>query len=237
MSANGWDHDVSGDPVHFDHNASDDIRGQDTHAFQTLWNANNPSDQIAVDGVYGPQTEARLKKSPATGFAIGASCVQQQHAELSAVDGPDTAPSNARVSYTLSFSNNSQTDWPDGVQLALAGGTSPLRDPSWVSDTVIATLAGVAAGAVGTVTIEVATPSVTDDTPYTLALAVTDGTVTYGTAQLSLTVSAAAMAADPKSDDGGDTHDSGELSGGCNAGGGASLGIGLALLALARRRR
>ena len=237
MSANGWDHDVAGDPVHFDHNASDDIRGQDTMAFQNLWNANNPGDQISVDGAYGPQTEARLKKSPATGFAIGASCVQQQHAELSAVDGPDIAPSSTRVAYTLSLSNLSQTDWPDGVQLAIVGGPSALRDPSWVSDSVIATMAAVPAGDVGTVSFQVTTPSVTGDTPFALQLVVTDGTTTYGTAGFSLTVSANVATGGSPSADGGDTHDSGELSGGCNAGGGASLGIGLALLALVRRRR
>src|SRR5262249_26205119 len=69
MANHGWAHDVPGDDVHFDHNASPDIRGQDTKAFQVLWNANNPGDQIAEDGAYGPQTEARLKMSPATGFA------------------------------------------------------------------------------------------------------------------------------------------------------------------------
>ena len=72
MSSHGWKHDVPGDSVHFDHTSSADIRGEDVLAFQKLWNRNNPSDHIAEDGDYGPQTEARLKKSPATGFAIGA---------------------------------------------------------------------------------------------------------------------------------------------------------------------
>ncbi|HZJ66879.1 MAG TPA: M15 family metallopeptidase, partial [Kofleriaceae bacterium] len=70
MANHGWAHDVPGDPVHFDHLSSADIRGKDTLAFQRLWNRNHPSDKIAEDGDYGPQTEARLRQSPATGFAI-----------------------------------------------------------------------------------------------------------------------------------------------------------------------
>ncbi len=34
----------------------------------------NPGDKIGTDGVYGPQTEARIRKSPRTGFSRGASC-------------------------------------------------------------------------------------------------------------------------------------------------------------------
>ncbi len=63
-----------GDPVHFDHTSSPDNRGQDVLAFQKLWNLNNPNDQIAEDGAYGPQTEARFKKSSATGFTVGPTC-------------------------------------------------------------------------------------------------------------------------------------------------------------------
>jgi hypothetical protein len=50
MAAHGWAHDVAGDPVHFDHTASPDDRGQDIKAFQVLWNANNPNETIAADG-------------------------------------------------------------------------------------------------------------------------------------------------------------------------------------------
>jgi len=74
MAAAGWIHDVPGDDVHFDHTSSADDRGQDVAAFQTLWNANYPDDAIAEDGVYGPETEARLVLAPASGFAIGPSC-------------------------------------------------------------------------------------------------------------------------------------------------------------------
>lgn len=37
-------------------------------AFQRLWNQYNPRDRITEDGVYGPQTEARLASSPVNGF-------------------------------------------------------------------------------------------------------------------------------------------------------------------------
>jgi len=36
MANRGWAHDVPGDPVHFDHLSSPDIRGKDVLAFQRL---------------------------------------------------------------------------------------------------------------------------------------------------------------------------------------------------------
>ena len=77
MEAHGWSHDVPGDPVHFDHLASPDIRGADVLAFQRLWNKNAPDDTISEDGVYGPATKERVKQAPVEGFGIGASCDSQ----------------------------------------------------------------------------------------------------------------------------------------------------------------
>ena len=74
LAAHDWDHSVPGDPVHFDHLGSADIRGADVLAFQRLWNRNAPDDPIAEDGAYGPETDARVKRAPAEGFGIGASC-------------------------------------------------------------------------------------------------------------------------------------------------------------------
>jgi hypothetical protein len=74
MKSNSWSHPYSNDPVHFDHTSSPDIRGRDVRAFQRLWNRNHPDDQIAEDGDYGDNTASRLIKSPAAGFATGASC-------------------------------------------------------------------------------------------------------------------------------------------------------------------
>ena len=74
LGVHGWSHNVPGDPVHFEHLGSPDIRGADILAFQRLWNRNAPDDQIAEDGDYGPITEARMKMAPAEGFGIGAVC-------------------------------------------------------------------------------------------------------------------------------------------------------------------
>lgn len=55
-------------PVHFECGGMD-MRGNAVLSFQTLWNINRPDDLIAEDGDYGPQTEARLRMTPATGFS------------------------------------------------------------------------------------------------------------------------------------------------------------------------
>jgi hypothetical protein len=65
LSNHGFRWYGSGDRVHFDHSGVD---AQGVLAFQRLWNRNNPSDRISADGLYGPQTEARLKRSPRLGF-------------------------------------------------------------------------------------------------------------------------------------------------------------------------
>ena len=82
LGAQGWAHDVPGDPVHFDHLASPDIRGADVLAFQRLWNRNAPADPIAEDGSYGPTTEARVKRAPAEGFGIGAVCAARRRFDV-----------------------------------------------------------------------------------------------------------------------------------------------------------
>ena len=61
--------------MHFDYVAGGvSLPGLSVEAFQRLWNRNHPEDLIDEDGVYGPQTEARLRMSPAEGFPIGAIC-------------------------------------------------------------------------------------------------------------------------------------------------------------------
>jgi len=77
LGAHGWSHDVPGDPVHFDHLDSPDIRGADVLAFQRLWNRNAPDDRITEDGQYGAMTEERVKRAPAEGFGIGALCASR----------------------------------------------------------------------------------------------------------------------------------------------------------------
>ena len=76
LEAQGFEWFGSADAVHFDYRGPGvvDLKGQDVLAFQMLWNINNPSDTIAEDGDYGPQTAARLSQSPAEGFATGPMC-------------------------------------------------------------------------------------------------------------------------------------------------------------------
>lgn len=62
----------SSDRVHFDYQSGGDAPG--VRAFQRLWNKNRPGDRIAEDGAYGPQTEARIMKSPRTGFSGSQGC-------------------------------------------------------------------------------------------------------------------------------------------------------------------
>jgi uncharacterized protein (TIGR03382 family) len=237
MSTHGWAHDVSGDPVHFDHNASDDIRGEDTLAFQKLWNRNNPGDQIAEDGDYGPQTEARLKKSPATGFAKGASCATPTAAAtVVSVDGPDNAPPSTRAHFAITIENGTASDWPATATL-VAPASTQLHDASWLDATQITALGqDVPAGGMAELAFDVTTPAATDPTPISEQLTLMDGATTLGTVKVALTV-IPDMHGSPSSD-GNDTHDFGEVSGGCNAGGGSSFGaLVLVLGAVIRRRR
>jgi hypothetical protein len=72
MTAHGWTHSYpTTDPVHFDYTAGGtiDLRADSVLAFQRLWNRYHPSDPIAEDGAYGPQTEARLVQVDVNGFA------------------------------------------------------------------------------------------------------------------------------------------------------------------------
>jgi peptidoglycan hydrolase-like protein with peptidoglycan-binding domain len=76
LEARGFKWFGNGDKVHFDDVGAGvrNLVGTDVRAFQRLWNLNNSGDKITVDGLYGPQTEARLRKSPAEGFSKGSSC-------------------------------------------------------------------------------------------------------------------------------------------------------------------
>lgn len=76
MTSKGFRWLGANDPVHFDYVGSGavDLRGLSVKAFQRLWNRNHPTDRIAEDGDYGPQTEQRLSRAPVGGFALGASC-------------------------------------------------------------------------------------------------------------------------------------------------------------------
>jgi alpha-tubulin suppressor-like RCC1 family protein len=75
LSKYGWLWQVASpplfnDPIHFNFDREQivDARSFAIVAFQVLWNVHNPCDQIAVDGRWGAETEARLRKTPITGF-------------------------------------------------------------------------------------------------------------------------------------------------------------------------
>ncbi len=76
MAAYDFDWLGSSDPVHFDYvgPGAKDLQGEDVRAFQALWNLHNPGDLIDEDGIYGPQTGARIKAAPADGFPGGVTC-------------------------------------------------------------------------------------------------------------------------------------------------------------------
>jgi hypothetical protein len=243
MGARGWSHDVPGDPVHFDHLSSPDIRGKDVLAFQRLWNRNNPGDKISEDGAYGPQTEARLKSAPATGFTTGPTCGNGLvGADVVAVDGPDRLAPGAKAHYTIMFNNTTEVDWPASTKLRVVGGSSELYDPAtWASRSEPGTLGvDVPAGTQGAVEIGVLAPTVTAETPVFMQLELVDGDQVLGLISLAATVVPDGSHED--SADAGDENDDGiETTGGCSAGGGAGglalLVPALALMVLRRRRR
>lgn len=94
LESRGFDWFGSSDRVHFDYRGSGkrDLTGVGVKAFQMLWNANHPEDPIPVDGKYGASTEARLAKTPATGFAIGSTCAAPKPAPT-----PDPTPTTGRA--------------------------------------------------------------------------------------------------------------------------------------------
>lgn len=86
FQANGWQWLGSNDPVHFNYTAGGtDIRELSVLAFQKLWNTNNPNDVLVEDGIYGSNTESRLKQSPSNGFAIPPWCPSSRQHDLEQV--------------------------------------------------------------------------------------------------------------------------------------------------------
>ena len=243
LKNHGWAHDVPGDVVHFDHTSTADLRGRDTLAFQKLWNLNHPSDKIGEDGSYGPQTEARLKQAPATGFALGATCTNSSHtstAVVASVQGPDRVAPGKTAHYTVTVRNTGDAAWPEGARLISADGqASVLYDAtSWVSPTQITDMSGqVDAGTLATFDIDVVAPQATTELPVSQTLALADDTTTYATFAIALTVTGEGT------DDSADSQDlEQEVTGGCNAGGGGSgalvmLGLALAIRGRGRARR
>ncbi|MBA3459478.1 MAG: D-alanyl-D-alanine carboxypeptidase family protein [Deltaproteobacteria bacterium] len=244
MRNQGWSHSVPGDPVHFDHGGSPDIRGMDVKAFQRLWNRNNPNDKISEDGSYGPQTEARLKQAPATGFTTGAVCANAREttgADVLSVDGPDRIAAGGHTTFSITVQNNGTVDWPATTRLMVMNSAeSELYDSSsWTSRTEVGPIKNaIKAGEKGVIDVEVAAPVVTEETAAQTELVFSDGTTMFGSINLSVTITP--NGDDDISNEGDDTHDDApEVSGGCNASGNASwlMLLAPALVVLRRRRR
>lgn len=75
LTANSFKWFGSSDVVHFDYVGTGGVQAPSVLAFQRLWNRNNPTDKIGTDGAWGPQTEARVKKSPRAGFPGTQTCM------------------------------------------------------------------------------------------------------------------------------------------------------------------
>ncbi len=98
----------SGDAVHFDYKGAGavDFKGIDVEAFQRLWNLNHPEDQIDEDGSWGPQTEARMKKAPAEGFAKGPTCAVTPDPEPKPDPDPQACGAFTSSSFTCGADGN-----------------------------------------------------------------------------------------------------------------------------------
>lgn len=263
MHNHGWAHDVPGDVVHFDHLGSPDNRGLDVRAFQRLWNRNHPNDHIDVDGIWGPQTSARMRRAPATGFAKGPTCstFAATDDDLGAdtdiavsIDGHDRVRPGELVHYAVVIENDTATAWPADARLVVADGTaSELYDPaSWASPTEVGPI-GVdvpALGGTGELALDVVAPMATEEYAAAVGLAVVDAAgTTLGTVDLAVTVEPTADvhtsgdSGDELDTDGGgldeQADEDGVVTGGCSAGGGDSsvLVIGVVLAAMMSRRR
>jgi hypothetical protein len=93
LEAQGFTWFGSSDVVHFDYTGPGtiDLRPVGIRGFQRLWNVNNPADTIVEDGIYGPNTESRLQRSPANGFSTPAPCGAPPDAGTADARSPDAS--------------------------------------------------------------------------------------------------------------------------------------------------
>ncbi|HUQ08188.1 MAG TPA: NBR1-Ig-like domain-containing protein [Kofleriaceae bacterium] len=231
LGDHAWDHSVPGDPVHFDHTQSPDIRGTDVLAIQRLWNRNHTDDPIAEDGDYGPDTEARLVVAPAEGFPQGAICAPGGlDMAIVSIDAPRVLAPDERAPVTIVVRNSGTVAWPAGTSLVTAepvGRASGFSNASWAAPDAPSRIgAAVAPGETATLTFELVGPVVTTAEERTEAFAMDADGARFGMVVLVVQV------------------DPGEGGGCCSASGNrgrssrtlAPLAT-LALLATFRRRR
>jgi peptidoglycan hydrolase-like protein with peptidoglycan-binding domain len=133
LEAEGWDWFGPGDEVHFTYmggGVRDDIGNLGVRAFQILWNRHNPQDLIDDDGSYGPETSARLNRSPADGFPVSPAAVPEPTPSPAAVPVPPPAavPSNRILKLVTP---NIQGEDVRAIQKALAArGLLEANDPN-----------------------------------------------------------------------------------------------------------
>lgn len=263
MSDYGWSQDVAGDPVHFDHLRSADNRGLDVLAFQRLWNRNHPGDVIDEDGVYGPQTESRLKKSPTDGFAEGGCLAAGFDAELVGVTAPGSLAAGDVGEVVVEMKNIGTDPWHPGS--TFLGTAAPMdRDSAfydsatWVSaNRPVAVSADTAPGQVGEFVFTIRAPVIANDAAIAESFQLVEETVMWFGPEIDLEVMVTGTGdpGDPGEpgdpDDPGDPGDPGDpdmppggaaastVLGGCSTGGGGQSAwpIALVLAWVIRRRR
>jgi hypothetical protein len=245
LGDHGWAHDVPGDDVHFDHLSSPDLRGYDVLAFQRLWNRNHPDDEIDEDGLYGPQTESRLARSPADGFGEGAcGAPSAWDGQLVAADAPAVLAPGERADVLVTVRNTGSETWQPGSTFLGTSGPkdrdSALYDPaSWSSSSRPATVeAATPKGEVGRFRFTILAPDLEDETLHESFRLVDEGNAWFGPTSIDLEIMVSSSP--PDTDDG-----SGSLGGGCAAAPAGSAAGACALIpflvpllvSLATRRR
>jgi hypothetical protein len=127
------------DPLHWEYKARvEDLAGLSVRAFQRLWNRNNPHDTIDEDGIYGSQTEGRLKKSPAGGFPLGAICEGPGAAQTSnATSPPDDGECDLPCVDPDGFWSYAEGDCRDGYCCTSACLTPDPNDPTGTTGDIV----------------------------------------------------------------------------------------------------
>lgn len=76
LRAQGFTWLGAGDPMHYNYDGpgTQDIEGVSVLAFKRLWNRNHPEAPLPLTEAYDVATEAKLKRAPVGGFAVGARC-------------------------------------------------------------------------------------------------------------------------------------------------------------------
>ena len=131
LEAQGFKWFGSSDVVHYDYTGSGtvDLRPIGVRGFQRLWNVNRPADVIVEDGIYGPATEARLRQSPADGFATPAPCATPPDAgpvDARSPDVADTGNGPPDAGRTDTGALDARSDGPPGTGGGGAGGSGSM---------------------------------------------------------------------------------------------------------------